>query len=151
MNKSNAKVKSKKPGKAAPKPANYEGWLYVPDSIDRQEGPKDGYVPARYFESLEDLLAFFAMPRNKAYKPKLVYGCEPFPPQFLDADEIIENCFVDSFEEAEEHVPDVARRAFEQACDDFNDVIEGIVSWRQDSKQVFRLVGRKIYPVKGEL
>ncbi len=105
---------------------DYTGWVFLTGY------GKDGFSPsaAEMNDEIEE------------GGPEFAFACTSEPPQSVWYDDIIENAFVDSFEEASEHVGAAEAAAFQAACVAFNEHIAKILTWTPDYKHKVRLQGK---------
>ncbi len=100
----------------------YDGWLYL-----------SGYGKDGFSSSIADLREWCA--DNACEVPPFAFACDSEPPQTVDYDDLVENAFCDSFEDAHEHVGAAEEKTFRDAIDAFNEHIAKILSWTPDFKR----------------
>lgn len=109
---------------------NYDSWICTWPEIGRSS--QDGYFP-----SVDDCREWCA--ENDVPVPEFAFCCNSYPPQSIDYDDIVDNAFCDSFEEAYEHVSAKAAEEFKAAIDKFNKSISGILSYTIDFNRKVRV------------
>lgn len=109
----------------------YSGWIFTAPKIGKYSA--DGFFP-----SVEECLIWCA--ENEVDPPEFAFCCDSDVPHFIDYDELVqEQVFIDSFEEAWEHVGDEAESEFRNAIDKFNEHISKILTYSPDFTRKVRV------------
>lgn len=107
--------------------SDYDGWIYTGEVTGLNDG---------YFSSVQDLIDEIEDGDEDGPRlPEFAFCCNPEPPQKVDSEDVIEQTFNDSHEEASEGVPEEAREELQAALDKFYESVRGIVSYTPDYKR----------------
>ena len=112
--------------------SGYDGWIYT----DAVNGTQDGF-----FESVSDLVEWCEENDGEDGEaiaiPEFAYCCNDKPPQRVDIDDVLEQMFTDSFEDAQDHA--VETEPLRVALDTFWRANMHIVSYCPDYKRKVRV------------